>query len=316
MAAMKDSNRKKWNVIYNGLVSLIRKQQSELEILQDRIQLLNQSRISDANRIKQQRSQIRRLNKVREMERVVESAKARLFLSVKQTHSLTHKLVSETTESDLEDLKKWIDLLSPKCAELKEPLEKEVKKLKQDIEKLNSKKTSEVSALLKERDFVWNQYKTLETRLTDKLKKKEEEFKEADGKIRNLLAGMEELQASNKEKDDMIATLKNKMIKLEADSLTKSEEISLLSRELESIKKSKSDPVTPVLRSCMAKTGKNRITRNRNVTEKKELNSSRFAKEGSRSSKRKIGENSSIPDLPRLMTSRFKAPKVKCSPGT
>lgn len=314
------SDRKKWNLIFNGLVTMIQKQQSQLQILQDRLKLQHDRWISDVNLIKQQRSQMRRINKVREMERAVESSKAEMLLSVKQTESLMHKLVLENTQSDLEGFKEWFDLLSRKCAEPKEPLEKELKKLKQENERLIAKKTPEVSALLKERDFVWNQWKTMETDLTNKLKSKEAEVEQQDSKIKSLLAGMEELQASNKEKDDMIANLESKMIKLEADSLIKSKEITRLSRELEAVKKSKSDPVTPLLRSCTAETrrmqlgGKNSITHNRNVTENKELNSSQVAKEGSRNSKRKTGESSSISGIPRLMTSTFKAPKVKSSP--
>ncbi|KAK1388531.1 hypothetical protein POM88_016709 [Heracleum sosnowskyi] len=322
MAVTKDPNRsdrKKWNVIFNGLVTMIEKQQSQLQILQDRLKSQHDRWVSDFNLIKQQRSQIRRINKLREMERTVESAKAEMLLSVKQTECLMHKLVLENTQSDLEGFKEWFDLLSRKCAEPKEPLEKELRKLKHENEKLKSKNTSEVDALLKERDFVWNQFKTLETDLTDKLKNKEAEAEQQDTKIKSLLAGMEEFQASNKEKDDLIANLQSKMIKLEADSLMKSEEISLLSRELESVKKSKSDPVTPLLRGCTVETrrmqlgGKNSITHNRIVTERKELNSSQVAR-GSRNSKRKTGESSSNSGIPRLMTSSFKAPKVKSSP--
>lgn len=171
------------------------------------------------------------------------------------------------------------------CIIVQEPLDKELRKLKQENEKLYSKNTSEVNALLKERDFVWNQLKTRETDLTDKLKNKEAEVVQQDVKIKSLLASMEELQASNKEKDDLIADLESKMIKLEADSVIKSEEISRLSRGLESVNKSKSDPATPGLLGCTAETrrmrlgGKNSITQNRNVTEKKELNSPQVSKE-------------------------------------
>ncbi|KAL8088535.1 hypothetical protein AgCh_038353 [Apium graveolens] len=253
------------------------------------------------------------------MERTLEYSKAEMLVSVKQTECLMQKLILDNTQIDLEGFKEGFDLLSRKCAETKEPLENDLKKLKQENEKLHSKNTSEVNALLKERDFVWKQLKMLETDLTDKLENKEAEVVQQDAKIKSLLASMEELQASNKEKDDLIANLKSKMIKLEADSVIKAEEISRLSRGLESVKKSTSDPVTPGLCGCTAETrrlqlgGKNSITHNRNVTEKKELNSSPVAKEGSRNSKRKTGESSSISGRPRLMTSKFKAPKVKSS---
>lgn len=323
MAVTKDPNRsdrKKWNVIFYGLVTMIHKQQSELQILQDRLNLQHHRCLSDANLIKQQRSQIRRINQVREMERSVESAKAEMLLSVRHTESLMQRLKLEYTQTDLEGFKEWLDLLSRKCADPKEPLEKELKKLKHENDKLNSNITSEVNALLKERDFVWNQYKTMDTDLTNKLKNKQAEVEQQDKKIKSILAGMEELQASNKKKDDLIANLESKMVNLEADSLMKSKEISRLSRELESVKKSKTDPATPVLRGCTVETkrmqlgGKNSITHNSNVTEKKEKNSSQVAKEGSRNSKRKTGESSSISGIPRLMTSSFKAPKVKSSP--
>lgn len=52
------SDRKKWNLIFNGLVTMIQKQQSQLQILQDRLKLQHDRWISDVNLIKQQRSQV------------------------------------------------------------------------------------------------------------------------------------------------------------------------------------------------------------------------------------------------------------------
>ncbi|KAK9113245.1 hypothetical protein Scep_020764 [Stephania cephalantha] len=90
-------------------------------------------------------------------------------------------------------------------------LEYEIRKLKHAYEKLVSKNKSEVSALLSERDFVWNQYKKMESDYTALLKKKQTEVEKANEKIANLLTSMEHLQSSNNEKDEMIVKLEAKL---------------------------------------------------------------------------------------------------------
>lgn len=155
-------------------------------------------------------------------------------------------------------------------------MENELRKLKHENKKLGSKKNSELSALLSERDFAWNQYKELERDLTDQLRGKHAEVEQANEKIEKLLANMEQLQSSNNEKDDLILSLKTDMAELESDSLRKTEEISQLSRELELLRKAKSDSETPVLRRCIAEAARSQLggknsggVQSKNITVKK-----------------------------------------------
>lgn len=137
-------------------------------------------------------------------------------------------------------------------------MENELDRLKDDSEKLGSKNDSELSVLKSERDFAWNQYKELESNLTEQLTGKRAEVEQANEKIQKLLESMEQLQLSNKEKDDLILSLKSDVAELKSDSLRKTEEISKLSRELELLK-TRSNSETPVLRRCTSESGRSQL---------------------------------------------------------
>lgn len=127
----------------------------------------------------------------------------------------------------------------------------EARRIKLEFDKLASEKTAEVSALLAEKDFVWHQYKLLEKDLTTKLNSKRAEVDKANEKIAKLLATIEELQSSNKEKDEFIAKLKTEVAEKEAGTNKCNDEISRLSWELELLRKSRSASITPVLNPCV-----------------------------------------------------------------
>lgn len=127
-------------------------------------------------------------------------------------------------------------------------LEAKIRKLKLEYEKLASEKKCEVSDLLRENGFAWNQFKCIESGFTDKLKRKDDEVAQANSKISSLISYQEQLQSSNQEKDETISRLKAKMAEMETNSTNKDEEISKLSRDLESLKKSRG--FTPVLTRC------------------------------------------------------------------
>lgn len=128
----------------------------------------------------------------------------------------------------------------------------EVRRLKHEYDKLASEKRKEVSALQVEKEFVWHQYKLLECELTDKLNGKRTELDQANEKIAKLLAGMEQLQSSNNEKDQCITSLKTNISEREAASCKLKDEVSRLSQELERLKKSGNSSDTPVLNRCTA----------------------------------------------------------------
>lgn len=116
-----------------------------------------------------------------------------------------------------------------------------------------------MSALISERDFVRNQCKILEGDLTNKLISKHAELEQANEKIQKILINMEQLEASNSEKEKLIVKFKTHVAELESESLRKSEEISRLSMDLELLKKGRDDSVTPVLRRCAAEVGKSLV---------------------------------------------------------
>jgi chromosome segregation ATPase len=155
-------------------------------------------------------------------------------------------------------------------------MEGEVRRLQHEYEKLASEKSSELSTLLAENKFVWNQYKIMENDYTSKLRSEHSEVELANEKIKKLLASVEQLQSLNDEKDETIATLRTKVYKKEADSNKLNEENLRLSQELDLLKKSRSSLVTPVLNRCTAGAkpfclrDKNSIRDRSNVIVKKE----------------------------------------------
>lgn len=162
----------------------------------------------------------------------------------------------------------------------REYLESELRRLQCENDKLAMDMKSEISALLAEKKFIWNQYNRMEKDLNEQLRQKQGEIECANDKIHSLVASMEELQSSNAEKDQMLLTLKNDVAKLKSDSAKKDEEISRLSMGIEASRKSRDVLVTPVLRQCSAEAGssqsigKKRKMEGRTTTVKKELDSS------------------------------------------
>lgn len=150
-------------------------------------------------------------------------------------------------------------------------LQSEVKKLKSEMKKSNAEKNSTVSALLAEKNFVWNQYKTMETDLTEQLREKRAEVESANEKIQTLVSRTEELQFSSEK-------LRVDFAKLKSETVKKNEEISRLSGEIKLLK-SRSTSATPVLRRCRVESGtspvKGKNSSGMAVTVKKELDSSK-----------------------------------------
>ncbi|PHT84906.1 hypothetical protein T459_13349 [Capsicum annuum] len=193
------------------------------------------------------------------MERMLEVAKSEFLVGLKQQDVAMFKRKFEDADSELADFREWFDLLSQKCSEpndvprtatnekpemRKKAWEDEVRRLKTENEKLTSEKIFEISALLAEKNFIWNQFNKLEHDTTEQLRRK--------------------------------------LVKWPTWSLTpkKSEEISKLSAELVLLKKSGSASVTPVLRrstngSWPSKLrGTSRGMDQRNITAKEEKQSS------------------------------------------
>lgn len=123
-------------------------------------------------------------------------------------------------------------------------LQDEVRKLKSEIEESKVEKNSEVSALLAEKKFIWNQYEQMETSLTEKFRKKCNEVENANEKVQILVSRADELQISNEKLRASITTM-------EFESSKKNEEIFKLKKEIETLK-SRSGSASTLLRPCRA----------------------------------------------------------------
>lgn len=270
---------------------MIETQKTQIEYLLEKTDMFEDRLKSQRERFQDKISRMKSELVVQEMVRDVDAAYWDLTLGQKQRDAFNYKFKLDDAVSELADFRAWFDHLSSKCRDANE-------------------NSSKVTALLAERDFVWNQYKKRESDLTDRLKSKSTEVEQANGKIQKLLASMEILQSSNSEKDCIILKLKTE---LEEASVKKSEEISRLSRELEFLRKGKSASVTPVLRHCSTRSRSNEGNDARNINLKRESHPSQVVEKGCRSSKRTAVEPFPTSETPKLFTSAFKVPKLKNS---
>ncbi|EYU38810.1 hypothetical protein MIMGU_mgv1a020857mg [Erythranthe guttata] len=246
---------KKWDKVFNALVKLSQNLQNDRQFLEDRVKSLNG------------------VIYMMKMEKKVESAKTELMLGLKERDALVYK-------------HRYDDVSNKRDGSRNKALQEEVRKLKSELEKCKSEKKSEVTALLAEKSFVWNQLKIMENDFAEQLKKKRVEVQHANERAQALVNRAEELQISNEK-------LRTGLTKVESESVQKSEEIIRLSKEIELLKSS-----TPLLRSC--RTEANKIGGGTNKFD--------FLQESSSSSsKRKLVDD----DTPKLFTSSFKVPKLK-----
>ncbi|XP_050215013.1 uncharacterized protein LOC126666094 isoform X2 [Mercurialis annua] len=345
---MGTKKRSQVDKLFNNLIQLLNSQQEQLQtlveerkFLEDRIKLQHERWVSDVHLRDDHISQIKDELIEKDMACLLEAAKSDLMLGLKHREASLYKLILEQTEDELADFRSCFDHL---CRKLEENstktddlnkvgrhsvekssgckrLDNEVKRLKLEYEKLASEKNSEISALVKQKDFVWNQYNVLESTLNDKLKSKQSEVEQANAKIAKVLASVETLQSSNDEKDETIDRLKAKLAQVEVDRDKSKEEIFRLSHVLESLKKSRSAQVTPALKQCnTGGKGSNQVVKSNgrtgsNVVVKKEPLSVKNSEKGSNCLKRKQVEVISISEAetPKLFTTTFKFPKLKSS---
>uniref|UniRef100_A0A803MRK7 Uncharacterized protein n=1 Tax=Chenopodium quinoa TaxID=63459 RepID=A0A803MRK7_CHEQI len=277
------SDHQKWEIIFNALQQMLRKQASQIDTLieqrqslQERIQLQYQRWNSDVRMLEDIIAQKERQLSLSEFEKRVEIFKADFLLGSKQREALVNKRKLEHAGSELDDFKAWFDILSHRCPDKEDmtpdriyeslkangghiisneaskhqtKLEKEVATLKHEYEKLSVKHMSDISALKDENKFVWNQYKTMEGKYSDQLKTKNDEVAQANEKITNLLNNMEQLQSANVEKDETVATLRAKVTEVEVEVNKKDGDISRISKELELLTSTNTDGV-PLLNQC------------------------------------------------------------------
>ncbi|XP_014517963.1 uncharacterized protein LOC106775362 isoform X1 [Vigna radiata var. radiata] len=353
------TERRNWGNIFKCLVQMVRDQQNQLQsfasrhnFLEDRLRMQHEGWISDVRFHKDQISQLNGILAFEEKKRSLEDAKADLALGLKHREAAILKWILEHTEDELGDFKEWFEILSRKSSvredqgtkskdtgkKKKGTTDKENKPiwntaekdkcschefslLKSEYDKLSLEKYSEVSELLAEKKFVWNQYKIMENDYTAKLKTKEAEVEKANEKIKVLVSGMEQLRSENYEKDSKICELESKIAEMEAETKSLNKEISGLSVELESLRKLQNNNVTPVLNHCSDGNKASGLgiksIKSRSMIVQKEIRTpeqpaAKSSERGKRSMKRK--EPPVIPIVtPKLFSSSFKVPKLKSS---
>ncbi|XP_050363153.1 uncharacterized protein LOC126782042 [Argentina anserina] len=347
------SESQNWEHIFNAMVNILQEQQSQLEtmakdrkMLADRIRTEHEKWDFNVRLLQDQIAQLDADLVRQEKVGVVEVAKLELLLGMKEREAGLFRFQKEELQRDLDDFVTWVKLRAEGASDpkvdgesskrkgrndssvkslsrigsgekrLSKGSDDDLKKLQQEYDKLALEKRNEVSALLAQKKFVWNQYNIMEKDYDGKLKSKQSEVDQANEKVQNLLASMEQLQSANKEKDDKIALLETDFTKLK-------EENSKVVRELESFRKSVSASATPVLNHCSARTraynlrGKNGALDRSVVTVKNESSAaqltdpSRNTKLGRSSSKRNGDDVTSTEGTVKLFTSSFKVPKVK-----
>ncbi|XP_022982194.1 uncharacterized protein LOC111481094 isoform X1 [Cucurbita maxima] len=331
----------------NQLETLVK----ERKLLEDRVKMQHERWVADIRLYDDHISQMKNDLFVQDMERALQASKSDLLTGLKQMEVYLYRLKIEHSEAELDDFKSFFDDLlyhknsSPQETSLRsssetgvakgriegvllsaygntdeerrsKALEGEVKRLRSEYEKLASEKRSEVTALVTEKKFLWNQYNIMENDCTRKLKSKQSELELANQKIEKLLASLEELQSSSNEKDGIIAMLQTQVGKMETDSSKLKHEISRLSRDLELQRKSFNANATPVLNPCnkagtkaFGSGGKNGTKNRSNVIVNKVMLSAQPSHSGNQ--KRRRGDANSDPETPRLFTSNFKVPKLK-----
>ncbi|CAF1982825.1 hypothetical protein YC2023_084071 [Brassica napus] len=333
------SDRKKWDKIFKNLVKWLQTKQDAIESLlkdrkslEDKLKTKHENWISDVRNYEEQLSLMKR--EVETMQ-FFETSKSNLLSVLKEKdHSLCNlKLgkvrtfmrelkfhpffpylfsweIADEAVDELKDFKSWFDFLTLNTSkdngdsEAAESLEVKISKLKLEYERLASEKKCEVSDLRRENGFALSQFKCIQSGFTDKLKRRDEEIAQANTKISSLLSFQEQLQSSNHENAEIISSLKAEVAEMKASSIKKDEEISKLSRDLESLKKSRS--FTPVLTRCTMHNGSSvgsEVTRKKDKSAASPPNDKEI-----RSSKRK---RVTISETPKLFTSTFRLPKLK-----
>lgn len=315
-------------------------------IVEDRLRMQYEKWVSDVRLLEDQIDEMKRDFLTQGLIGAVEATKANMVLGLKQRECLMYEGKLDNAIDELSDFRVWFDYLSHKGSNAKDKslgtgrkkkqifgqgedgslkfsespvgkvcssnrLEEELDRMKQENQKLSLEKNEKISALQSEVDFVWNQYKTMESCFSNKLSCKTADLKYAMERVESLLSSMEQLECLSSEKDEAIATLK-------AETKAKDEKITKVSEELELLKKSLR-PATPSLQSCTTRSKNSTLGRKnsgldpRNVHMKKHggsvpKNEVDFRK-GSRSTKRK--GDSILSGTPKLFSGTFTFPKLR-----
>lgn len=251
-----------WSQIYRTLKDMLKFQQFHIEtLINDREFLENNIYIQQehwSSRVRFLESRIAQMKDEQAKTRLVEDVKMGVLVGFKESEALCYKMQLELAESDLEEFRSCVEVLSAEMEELKEKLKgfgavevkktdytiehpgssenfkernqltlsfkKEIKKLKHAYRDLSSRRDTEVSALLAEKDFVWNQFKKMESDLALFKSKRTEADRQAMKAAEKLQDSIENLQQAINKKDEIIVKLETERSILELDVRKHAEE--------------------------------------------------------------------------------------------
>lgn len=282
-------DRRQWERIFKTLVEMLQSQQSDMETLADERKILeryiHQQHDYWTSMVLDLESYIAQLEKGEAKGRKIHEAKLDLLLEVNQREVLSYKKQYELSEADIGTFRACVEALNaeileikekvktgvaggsrggtgdpsnsedPKKAELTSALKGKLRKLKNSYKSLSSQKKVVVSALLAEKDFVWNQLKQMENGYIAALQTKKAEVEHASEALSKLQEKIQDLQASLNEKDGMITELKSRheldMRRHDEEINGKIKQLQLDKDELCSLSKEKDKTITE-LRSELA----------------------------------------------------------------
>ncbi|RZS06839.1 hypothetical protein BHM03_00037556 [Ensete ventricosum] len=209
------SDRRQWQRIFGALVEMVRTQQSQIETLaNDRkfleryIQIQHDRWASKAGFLEAHISQVRRI------------PFPDLGIWRAPSFGAGYSKSAENSEGQKNSA---VDL------------EGEIRKLKNSYKNLSLKKEAEISALLAEKKFVWNQLNKMESDYIILLKTKQIEITKASEDMQKLQSDLENLESSIIEKGEIIARLEAERTRLELDLRRYTDEAEKASNEKEKL---------------------------------------------------------------------------------
>ncbi|EPS62970.1 hypothetical protein M569_11820 [Genlisea aurea] len=294
--------KKKWNSILNAFFTLTTNLIKDRKLLEGRVRLLQ--------------GVVRKS----EMEHKVQSLRGEFLLGLKERDAFLYKRRYEDIIHELDgvsELREHQDLQCSDQPNASNPLiskgESSSLNTGHEVETEKRQSSEDVSALLAEKTFIWNQYNKMEAELSEKLRSKDHEVKEANGKVSILLNRVEELEKSNQ-------NLRNDLANIQSSSEQKDDEISRLKKEIQHLKSRQDLAATAqLLSSCRAnsaafsrKTSKDDRSADQKIRQVKK--ETKCTENSHGSSKRMAAEVINVgDDIPKLFTSSFKVPKLKSS---
>lgn len=245
-----------WRRAYDRLVKMLRQAYAQAEALSvEREHLITEIQFLQSSRRGREEiseARIQQICKDEELRKRVVEAETAACVGGKELQIHCYQKLVELAEDDLEDFKSCISNLAAENTELKEKLKKfesqveistdnsdhqksgkdireEIRKLKKAYKTLRSEKDKEISALQAEKDFVWNQLKTMEDDYSGTIKSKNIEVNQATEAAQKLLRNLDELQVAAQKKDDEI-------VRLQVEVTNAKERMSILEDEVQKLR--------------------------------------------------------------------------------